>query len=308
MASSDIKVDNARIHRAESQDKLATGVLTVIVALVMLIVVSMVVYILFEGAGTLFKAGFLNEPSRANGTQGGVAYQLFDSFYLLFITLLISVPISLGGAVFLVEYAPNGRITSIASTAIETLSSLPSIVVGMFGFLVFSASFGWKYSLISGAVALTMFNIPILVRVIQQALEDVPQSQRDACLAMGLTRWEATVHVLIPAAMPAIITGIVLSAGRVFGEAAALLFTSGMSSPVRLNFLSFNFSSPTCAWNVFRPGESLAVHIYKIYGEGSPDAQTIVWGTAALLMICALIFNIAARLVGKAVARRMTAE
>jgi phosphate transport system permease protein len=308
VASSDIKVDNARIHRAESQDKLATGVLTVIVALVMLIVVSMVVYILFEGVGTLFKAGFLTEPSRANGTQGGVAYQLFDSFYLLFITLLISVPISLGGAVFLVEYAPDGPITSIASTAIETLSSLPSIVVGMFGFLVFSVSFGWKYSLISGAVALTMFNIPILVRVIQQALEDVPQSQRDACLAMGLTRWEATVHVLIPAAMPAIITGIVLSAGRVFGEAAALLFTSGMSSPVRLNFLSFNFSSPTCAWNVFRPGESLAVHIYKIYGEGSPDAQTIVWGTAALLMICVLIFNIAARLVGKAVARRMTAE
>ena len=308
MASDEIDIDNARIHRAEIQDKIATGVLTAIVVLVMLIVVSMVLYILFEGVGTLFKAGFLTEPSRANGTEGGVAYQLFDSFYLLVITLVISVPISLGGAVFLVEYAPDGPITQIASTAIETLSSLPSIVVGMFGFLVFSVQLGWKYSLISGAVALTMFNIPILVRVIQQALEDVPQSQRDACLAMGLTRWEATVHVLIPAAMPAIITGVVLSAGRVFGEAAALLFTSGMSSPVRLNFLSLNFASPTCAWNVFRPGESLAVHIYKIYGEGSPDAQAIVWGTAALLMVCVLLFNILARIAGKALARRMTAE
>ena len=308
MASDEIDIDNARIHRAEIQDKIATGVLTAIVGLVMLIVVSMVLYILFEGVGTLFKAGFLTEPSRANGTEGGVAYQLFDSFYLLVITLVISVPISLGGAVFLVEYAPDGPITQIASTAIETLSSLPSIVVGMFGFLVFSVQLGWKYSLISGAVALTMFNIPILVRVIQQALEDVPQSQRDACLAMGLTRWEATVHVLIPAAMPAIITGVVLSAGRVFGEAAALLFTSGMSSPVRLNFLSLNFASPTCAWNVFRPGESLAVHIYKIYGEGSPDAQAIVWGTAALLMVCVLLFNILARIAGKALARRMTAE
>lgn len=308
MASDDIKIDDARIHRAEVQDKIATGVLTAIVGLVMVIVVAMVLYILFEGVGTLFKAGFLTEPSRANGTEGGVAYQLFDSFYLLVITLVISVPISLGGAVFLVEYAPDGPITQIASTAIETLSSLPSIVVGMFGFLVFSVQLGWKYSLISGAVALTMFNIPILVRVIQQALEDVPQSQRDACLAMGLTRWEATVHVLIPAAMPAIITGVVLSAGRVFGEAAALLFTSGMSSPVRLNFLSLNFSSPTCAWNVFRPGESLAVHIYKIYGEGSPDAQAIVWGTAALLMVCVLLFNILARIAGKALARRMTAE
>ncbi len=346
--------------------------LAAIAALVMLIVVSMVAYILFEGLSTLFTPGVLTQPSRTGGVAGGVAYQLFDSFYLLVLTLLISVPVSLGAAVFLTEYAAHGPITNIASTAIETLSSLPSIVVGMFGFLVFSVNFGWKYSIISGAVALTMFNIPILVRVIQQALEDVPQHQRDACLAMGLTRWEATVHVLIPAAMPAIVTGVVLSAGRVFGEAAALLFTSGMSSPVRLNFLSLNFASPTCAWNIFRPGESLAVHIYKIYGEGSAgvvlsagrvfgeaaallftsgmsspvrlnflslnfasptcawnifrpgeslavhiykiygegsaSAQHIVWGTAALLMICVLLFNVVSRVAGKALAKRMTAE
>ena len=308
MAKSATQAQDAYLERSQRNDKIATGILTLIVGLVMVVVVSMVLFILSQGISTLFKPGFLTEASRANGTQGGVAYQLFDSFYLLVLTLVISLPISLGGAVFLVEYAPDGPITSIASTAIETLSSLPSIVVGMFGFLVFSVNFGWKYSILSGAVALTMFNIPILVRVIQQALEDVPASQRDACLAMGLTRWETTVHVLIPVAMPAIVTGVVLSAGRVFGEAAALLFTSGMSSPVRLNFLSLNFSSPTCAWNVFRPAESLAVHIYKIYGEGSPEAQTIVWGTAALLMICVLLFNVTARIVGKALARRMTAE
>lgn len=308
MARSAAQAQDAYLERSQRNDKVATGVLTLIVGLVMVIVVSMVLFILSQGIETLFKSGFLTEASRANGTQGGVAYQLFDSFYLLILTLVISLPISLGGAVFLVEYAPDGPITSIASTAIETLSSLPSIVVGMFGFLVFSVNFGWKYSILSGAVALTMFNIPILVRVIQQALEDVPASQRDACLAMGLTRWETTVHVLIPVAMPTIVTGVVLSAGRVFGEAAALLFTSGMSSPVRLNFFTLNFASPTCAWNVFRPAESLAVHIYKIYGEGSPEAQTIVWGTAALLMICVLLFNVAARIVGKALARRMTAE
>ena len=323
MASTRVHIDEARLGRVQKQDRIATGVLTAIVAIVMLIVVSMVAYILFEGISTLFQPGFLTQPARANGTQGGVLYQLFDSFYLLLITLIISVPISLGGAVFLVEYAPDGPIRDIASTAIETLSSLPSIVVGMFGFLVFSVQLGWKYSIISGGYTMlvvlffckilyegcyTMFNIPILVRVIQQALEDVPQAQRDACLAMGLTSWEATLHILIPEAMPAIVTGIVLSAGRVFGEAAALLFTSGMSSPVRLNFLSFNLSSPTCAWNVFRPGESLAVHIYKIYGEGSPEAQQIVWGTAALLMTCVLLFNVVARIVGKQLARKMTAE
>ena len=223
MASTRIHIDEARLGRVQKQDRIATGVLTAIVAIVMLIVVSMVAYILFEGISTLFQPGFLTQPARANGTQSGVLYQLFDSFYLLLITLGISVPISLGGAVFLVEYAPDGPIRDIASTAIETLSSLPSIVVGMFGFLVFSVQLGWKYSIISGAVALTMFNIPILVRVIQQALEDVPQAQRDACLAMGLTRWEATLHILIPEAMPAIVGfGAACAAMELKGEIAHL--------------------------------------------------------------------------------------
>lgn len=307
VASTRIHIDEARLGRVQKQDRFATGVLTAIVAIVMLIVVSMVAYILFEGISTLFQPGFHGAVAR----QRNAGRRALPAVRLVLPAADHSSHLGAhqpGGAVFLVEYAPNGPIRDIASTAIETLSSLPSIVVGMFGFLVFSVQLGWKYSIISGAVALTMFNIPILVRVIQQALEDVPQAQRDACLAMGLTRWEATLHILIPEAMPAIVTGIVLSAGRVFGEAAALLFTSGMSSPVRLNFLSFNLSSPTCAWNVLRPGESLAVHIYKIYGEGSPEAQQIVWGTAALLMICVLLFNVIARIVGKQLARKMTAE
>ena len=308
MASTRIHIDEARLGRVQKQDRFATGVLTAIVAIVMLIVVSMVAYILFEGISTLFQPGFLTEPSRANGTQGGVLYQLFDSFYLLLITLIISVPISLGGAVFLVEYAPDGPVRDIASTAIETLSSLPSIVVGMFGFLVFSVQLGWKYSIISGAVALTMFNIPILVRVIQQALEDVPRSQRDAGLAMGLTRWETTIHVLLPAAMPAIVTGVVLSAGRVFGEAAALIFTAGQSAPV-FDFTCLDFSSPSCPWNVFRPAETLAVHIWKINSEGVvPDLTAISNGTAAVLMVCILAFNILARVIGKYLERRLTSE
>ena len=308
MASTRIHIDEARLGRVQKQDRIATGVLTAIVAIVMLIVVSMVAYILLEGISTLFQPGFLTQPARANGTQGGVLYQLFDSFYLLLITLIISVPISLGGAVFLVEYAPDGPIRDIASTAIETLSSLPSIVVGMFGFLVFSVQLGWKYSIISGAVALTMFNIPILVRVIQQALEDVPRSQRDAGLAMGLTRWETTIHVLLPAAMPAIVTGVVLSAGRVFGEAAALIFTAGQSAPV-LDFTCLDFSSPSCPWNVFRPAETLAVHIWKINSEGVvPDLTAISNGTAAVLMVCILAFNILARVIGKYLERRLTSE
>ena len=307
MASTRIHIDEARLGRVQKQDRIATGVLTAIVAIVMLIVISMVAYILLEGVSTLFQPGFLTQPARANGTQGGVLYQLFDSFYLLLITLVISVPISLGGAVFLVEYAPNGPIRDIASTAIETLSSLPSIVVGMFGSLFFVVTLGWGISILAGAMALTMFNIPILVRVIQQALEDVPRSQRDAGLAMGLTRWETTLHVLLPAAMPAIVTGVVISAGRVFGEAAALIFTSG-SAAVNINFASVNLSSPRNPWNIFRPAETLAVHIWKLKMEPSPGNDVIVWGTAAVLLICVLLFNVLARFLGRALTKKMTSE
>ena len=220
---------DAHVKRINSQDKIATGVLTVIVGLVMLLVVTIIAYILVRGAGRALAPGFLTNPY-SDEVLPGIVYQLWDSFYLLLVTLIISVPISLGAAIFLVEYAPDNWVTSAAKTAIETLSSLPSIVVGMFGSLFFVVTLGWKISILAGACALTMFNIPILVRTIQQALEDVPRSQRDAALAMGLTRWETTINVLLPAAMPAIVTGIVLSAGRVFGEAAALIFTAGSTS------------------------------------------------------------------------------
>lgn len=296
---------DAHAHRIGAQDRLATGVLTAIAGLVLLLLAAIVAYILFRGLGKVFQPGFLVNDS-ADKTLPGIATQLFDSFYMLVITLAISLPISLGAAIFFVEYAPDNWITSAASTAIETLSSLPSIVVGMFGSLFLVVVLGWGISIIAGALALTMFNIPILVRVIQQALADVPQSQRDAALAMGLTRWEATINVLLPAAMPAIVTGVVISAGRVFGEAAALIFTSG-SAAARINFAAA-ITSPRSPWNIFRPAETLAVHIWKLKMEPTPGNDEIVWGTAAVLIICVLLFNVLARVAGQALARRLTSE
>lgn len=296
---------DAHAHRIGAQDRLATGVLTAIAGLVLLLLAAIVAYILFRGLGKVFQPGFLVNDS-ADKTLPGIATQLFDSFYMLIITLAISLPISLGAAIFFVEYAPDNWITSAASTAIETLSSLPSIVVGMFGSLFFVVVLGWGISIIAGALALTMFNIPILVRVIQQALADVPQPQRDAALAMGLTRWEATINVLLPAAMPAIVTGVVISAGRVFGEAAALIFTSG-SAAARINFAAA-VTSPRSPWNIFRPAETLAVHIWKLKMEPTPGNDEIVWGTAAVLIICVLLFNVLARVAGQALARRLTSE
>lgn len=300
----DVDLD-AHARRIGRQDRIATGVLTAIAALVLLILAAIVAFILVKGLWKVFQPGFLVNDS-ADKVLPGIATQLFDSFYMLIITLLISLPVSLGAAIFLVEYAPDNWITTAASTAIETLSSLPSIVVGMFGSLFFVVVLGWGISIIAGALALTMFNIPILVRVIQQALADVPQSQRDAALAMGLTRWETTINVLLPAAMPAIVTGVVISAGRVFGEAAALIFTSG-SAAARINFAAA-ITSPRSPWNIFRPAETLAVHIWKLKMEPTPGNDEIVWGTAAVLIICVLLFNVLARVAGRALARRLTSE
>lgn len=303
--ASDIK---AQVAKAKREDKIATGILMAIVAFIFILLAALIVYIIASGAQKAFDPSFLTGKPEQFKEGGGIGPELFNSFYLLVLTMIISIPLSLGAAIYLVEYAPGNRVTHIIKTVIEVLSSLPSIVVGLFGFLLFVIYFGWGFSIISGAFALTIFNIPLLVRVIQQALESVPTTQRDAGLALGLTRWETTIRILLPTAMPAIITGIILSAGRVFGEAAALIYTAGQSAPM-LDFTCLDFSSPTCPWNIFRPAETLAVHIWKINSEGVvPDLAAISNGTAAVLMICVLLFNLIARFVGKRVGKKLVAE
>lgn len=293
------KAENALACRIALQDTFATGVLFAIVAAICVLLFSLIAYIVASGAGKLFDVSFLTGKPEQFKEGGGIGPELFNSFYLLVLTLLISVPIALGGAIYLTEYAPKNRLTHFVKTAIEALSSLPSIVVGLFGFLFFVLQMGWGFSILSGALALTMFNLPILVRVIQQALEAIPNDQREGGLAPGASRWETTIHVLLPAALPAIITGIILSAGRVFGEAAALIYTAGQSAPM-LDFTSLDFSSASCPWNVFRPAETLAVHIWKVNSEGVvPDLDAVSSGAAAVLMVCILAFNLLARFFGR---------
>ena len=145
--------------------------------------------------------------------------QLFNSFYLLVLTLLISTPLALGAAIYLSEYAPQNWFTDIIRTAIEVLSSLPSVVVGLFGFLIFVIQYGFGFSILSGALSLTIFNLPLLTRTIEDSLRAIPSSQREAGLALGLSRWETVTLIILPAALPGILTGMILAAGRIFGEA-----------------------------------------------------------------------------------------
>lgn len=299
---------SAQVKRAHTQDKIATVILGVITGIIFVILAALILYIIISGAGKAFDIQFLTSDPEQFEAGGGIGPELFNSFYLLILTLIISLPLSLGAAIYLAEYAPAGKVTSAVKTTIEVLSSLPSIVVGLFAFLLFVIYMDWGFSIISGALALTIFNIPLLVRTIQQALEAVPTDQRDAGLALGLTRWETTIHIIMPSAMPAIVTGVILSAGRVFGEAAALIYSAGQSAP-SLDFTCFDLSSPHCPWNIFRPAETLAVHIWKINSEGvMPDLEAVSNGSAAVLMICVLLFNLIARFVGKRLGKKLVAE
>lgn len=295
------------IARAKMQDRVAKIVLCAIAGVLLVVVGWLVLHVLAAGASKLIDIKFLAGASKTFGEGGGIGAQLFNTWYLLFVTLICSVPLSLGAAIYVTQYAKEGRMTRLFTTSIEVLASLPSIIVGLFGFLAFVLYAGWGFSILSGAITLTFFNLPILVRVMVQALQSVPRAQRDAALALGLTRWEATTQVLLPEALPALVTGVILSAGRVLGEAATLMYTAGQSTPA-LNFANFNPLSPSSPWNIMRPAETLAVHIWKINSESViPDVAIISAGTAAVLLVCILTFNVLARFISSRFHKKVTA-
>nr|MCH9869603.1 phosphate ABC transporter permease PstA [Serratia marcescens] len=244
--------------------------------------------------------------ARSFEAGGGIGIQLFNSFYLLILALLISFPIALSAAIYLNEYAKPSLFITIVLTAIEVMSSLPSVVVGLFGFLIFVVKFHLGFSILSGAIALTIFNLPILTRSIETSLSQIPNLQREAGAALGLSRFETVIHVILPASVPSIVTGVVISAGRVFGEAAALIYTAGQSAPT-LDFTDwnpFNLASPL---SPFRPAETLAVHIWKINSEGiMPDLSAVSAGASAVLIIVVLLFNFSARRLGNLLYKKLT--
>ena len=291
---------------AKKLDKLATAVLYTIAGIIVTILASLILYILVRGLPHV-SWSFLTGKSSSYQAGGGIGIQLYNSFFLLVITLFISVPLSMGAGIFLAEYAKKGRITNFVRTCIEILSSLPSVVVGLFGYLIFVVQFEYGFSIISGALALTVFNLPQMTRNVEDSLNHVHHTQREAGLALGLSRWETVLHVVIPEALPGIVTGIVLASGRIFGEAAALIYTAGQSAPA-LDWSNWNVLSVSSPISIFRQAETLAVHIWKVNSEGTiPDGTLVSAGSAAVLLIFILIFNFGARKLGSYLHKKLTA-
>ncbi|MDC2827490.1 phosphate ABC transporter permease PstA [Limosilactobacillus mucosae] len=292
---------------AKKANQLAMGIIYVLVGLVVLILFGLLGYIILSGLPHI-SWKFLSSAAQSVGEGGGIRDQLFNSLYLLVLTLLISTPLSIGAGIFLAEYAPKNGITEVFKTAIEILSSLPSVVVGLFGYLFFVIKLHLGFSVISGAIALTFFNLPLLTRNCENALNDVSPLQRQAGLSLGLSRWKTMTKIMLPEALPGILTGVILGAGRVFGEAAALIYTSGQSAP-SVDYGNWNPFSATSFLNPTRPAETLAVHIWKLNTEGLvSNAHAISSGASAVLIIVILLFNLGARYLGNHVYKKMSAR
>ncbi len=291
---------------AKKVNQLAMGIIYGLVGLVVLILFGLLGYIILSGLPHI-SWQFLSSAAQSVGEGGGIRDQLFNSLYLLVLTLLISTPLSIGAGIFLAEYAPKNGVTEVFKTAIEILSSLPSVVVGLFGYLFFVIKLHLGFSVISGAIALTFFNLPLLTRNIEDSLRDVPQLQREAGASLGLSEWKTIKGIVLPAALPGILTGVILSAGRVFGEAAALIYTAGQSAPA-VDYGNWNPFSATSFLNWNRPAETLAVHIWKVNTEAVvPDASIISSASSAVLIVVILLFNFGARALGRFLYKKLTA-
>lgn len=291
---------------AKTVDKIATGVIMCVAGFIILVLLGLLGYILFRGVGHI-SWDFLTSAPESIRAGGGIGPQLFNSIFLLVLTLIITVPLGIGAGIYMSEYAKPNKMTSFIRLVVEVLSSFPSIIVGLFGLLILVNKFGFGFSLFSGALALTIFNLPLMVRITEQGLRGVPLQQKEASFALGISKWKTIRSVLLPIATPVILSGTILAAGRIFGEAAALLFTAGMSSP-RLDFTDWNPLDTRSPLNPFRPAETLAVHIWKINSEGlAPDAPQIAAGASAVLIIMVLVFNLGARALGRYMHNKFTA-
>ena len=265
---------------AKTKNSLAIGMLWLAGLFVLALLVVFLGYILYKGMPVL-SASFIFGRSSDIEAGGGVGAQLFNSFYLLFLSMAVSIPIAVGAGVYLAEYARDTRLTRAIRLSTECLATVPSIVLGLFGMIVFVNIMGMGFSIIGGALTLVLLNLPLLVRVTEESIRTVPDFYREASLALGATKLQTIWKVILPSALPGIITGITLTAGRALGETAILIFTAGTTVS--------RYMGDT---DLLAGGETLAVHLWYLMSTGLvPDRDAVANGIGAMLIFTILIFN-----------------
>ena len=265
-----------RLHPKVTQAAAKT-LLWALTGLTLLILIFIIVNISIKGLPQM-TLGFLFQDPQDMGRHGGIFATIISTIYVTLLAIILASPLGVGTAIYLTEYTREGWATRIIRFGAECLAGVPSIILGLFGFVLFVMKLGFGWSILSGGLTLAIMVLPIIIRTSEEAIKAVPQEYREVCFSLGMSQWQTITRIVLPSALPGITTGIMLSVGRSLGETAVLLFTAG--SALRM---------PT---TLFDSGRTMAVHFYILAREGisMPNA----YGTAAILMISILLINLAA--------------
>lgn len=271
---------------AKRADDIATAVFWALGIITVGILAFIILEILGRGLLTAINPRFLFSKPKAMGSGGGIFPMIFSTLYLVALSLVISLPIAVGAAIYMAEFAKKGRLSNAIRFSLDSLATLPSIVFGLFGLALFVTYFSWSYCLMAGAFTLAILNLPILLRSTEEAIKLVPDTYREASMSLGASRWTTIRQVVIPSALPGIITATILPIGRIVGESAAIIYTVGV----------FVRNIPVSPFDTAAP---LAGYVWATQAEGKVlDYTKIVNGGAALLLIMVFIIYFLARWAG----------
>lgn len=264
--------DNSRLS-----DKILKFFIYLCAAFSVLVLLSIIITVVIRGLPSINLEFLTDTQSTLRGTFG-ILGNLINTLYIIVITLLIVTPIGVGGAIYLNEYANGGKLVNAIQFTIETLAGIPSIIFGLFGMVIFGEFLGLGYSILTGALTLSLMILPIISSSTQVALKEVPESYRQGAIGIGATKWYMIRTIILPSALPGIITGIVLGIGRIVGESAALLFTAGSSYLLPRNVFSHMFNS----------GGTLTIQLYLSMTNAKYDQA---FGIALVLIVLVFILN-----------------
>lgn len=251
----------------------------------LLILLVSIGYIFYRGIPAFDFNYLIQKTSIINDTVG-ILPNIINTLYLVVVTLLIACPIGIGGAIYLNEYAKNKKLVQLISFTTEVLAGIPSIIYGLFGMLCFGNFFGLGFSILTGSLTLGIMILPTISRNTQTALESVPKSYREAALGIGATKWYMIRTVLIPSAIPGILTGVILAMGRIVAESAALLFTAGSVALLPTSVFGHLFSS----------GGSLTIQMYLEMAKGNYEISFVI---ALVLVVIVFGLNMLAKWIGR---------
>lgn len=251
--------------------------------IILLFLAFLIGYILFRGLPNITIQFLTSKPSLVRETIG-ILPNILNTVYVILMTIIVVLPIGIGSAVYLNEYAKNKRLVGLIELATETLAGIPSIIYGLVGMLIFVRFFSFGTSLVAGAMTLAIMTLPTIIRTVQESLKTVPDSYREGALGLGSGKWHMIRTVVLPSSIDGIVTGCILSIGRIVGESAALLFTAGMANEI-IGFLSAPLPN--------NAGSTLTVALY-MYAKERGEFN-IAFATAAILLILTFIINLAAK-------------